>query len=391
MKKKVCVALILSLVLLPLFAGGKQESASGTMNPNNPSTFVYPRDIRMATAGMTAGTTVLLMGMAPQFEKIIGSTLRAVPTDILLTQCLDTKLKKADVWNVHIASAYRPTFGVEEYCTTEWGPQRLRAAWLGGPVRLTIITRADAGIKTIPDLKGKRLAVYPGSHGFFGAYLAFGGLTLNDCVSVPASGFGESNRMVLEKNADGCLAGITEPTAMEMAQTPSGVYYIEFPHSDTAGWARLQAIYPALGKYKAPQGVGVKEAWGKELSGFARGMFVYADQGNHISYGIAKVAHKGYDDYKSAHAELPEWTLEAALDVWSVPLPYHEGTIMYFKEIGAWTDKHEAWQKNQLRLENLRVQYWDDAVKEAKAKGLKIDKDNKEWTDLWKTYLAKIK
>ena len=124
----------------------------------------FPPEIRASTATMLSGTTIMMMAMAPQFEEILGSKLRAVPSDLLASQCLAMKKGKADFWNVHLGSSYRAVFGVEEYCTPRWGPQKIRMAWIGGPALLSMAVRANSGINTIQDLKGKTVLTEMGQN-----------------------------------------------------------------------------------------------------------------------------------------------------------------------------------------------------------------------------------
>jgi len=350
----------------------------------------YPAQIRASTATMLSGTTIMMMAVAPQFEEIIGSKLRAVPSDLLASQCLAMKKGKADFWNVHLASSYRAVFGVEEYATPRWGPQKIRIAWKGGPTFLAMGVRANSGIKTIQDLKGKKVGVYAGSEGFISAYLAFGDLTLEDVKVIPATGFGGALTQLSENRIDSALTSVATPVAYEMDESPSGLYYIPLPRKDKAGWKRLQRIYPALLPYTVPQNIGTKSGWGVEMAGFPKGNFLYADQKDVIAYAIAKVYAEGYDEYQDKHSHLPYWTKEAALDCLDVPTPYHTGSIKYFKEKGWWTPEHEKWQQNQVRLENMRQEAWVKALAEAKTKNIETEIDNKEWQDLWRGYINKM-
>lgn len=379
-KSKMLPAML--FILCAVFLFGIQASTAEEMK--------FPSEIRASTATLLSGTTVMMMAVAPQFEELVGSKLRAVPSDLLASQCLAMKKGKADFWNVHLASSYRAVFGVEEYATPRWGPQKIRMAWIGGPALLTMGVRGNSGIKKIQDLKGKRVAVYAGSEGFISAYLAFGGLTLDDVQVIPATGFAGALTQLSENRVDSALTSAATPVAFEMDESPDGLFYVPLPHSDKAGWKRLQRIYPALLPYTVPQKVGTKSAWGAEISGFPRGNFVYADQDDAIAYAIAKVYAEGYDKFKDKHNQLKFWTKEAALDCIKVPTPYHTGSIKYFKERGWWTAEHEKWQKNQVRLENMRQDAWKKALAEAKEKGIKTEIDNKEWQKMWQGYIDKI-
>jgi TRAP transporter TAXI family solute receptor len=348
----------------------------------------FPSELKASTAPMTTQTTIQLMAVAPEFEKVLNIKVRAIPADTLLANFLGVKNGICDFWNVHLGSAYRAIFGVEEYCTPDLGPQRVQFAYKGAPVRLSMICRGNSDIQSIADLKGKKVAIYAGGEGYISACLAFAGLTIDDVQKVPASGYVGALNMVLRNQAHSAFCAIND--AKEIAASPGGVRYLPIPHDDKPGWKRLQKVYPALLPYKCPEGIGLKEAWGVEMLGFPFGLFVLAGEEPSTSYAISKVYNEGYEAFKDKHNELKFWKLEEAVSCLAAPTPYHAGSVQYFKEKGLWTKKHEEWQQNQLRLENARQEAWQNALKEAKEKGIKTKIENTEWQQLWRSYLNKI-
>jgi len=391
MKNKLFLFVLIVFLLLAqfTFAGGEKEPV--VKESSDSGEIVFPAEIRGSTAAMTSSTAVMLMAAAPQFEEVIGSKLRAIPGGVLKDQLAAMRAGKADFWAVHLASAYRAIFGLEEYCSPDWGPQKLRMAIIGGPVLLDIGVRANSDIYKMSDLKGKELGVYAGSETFFNAYLAFGNLSLDDVKVVPATAYPGALTLLAENRIDGALADIASPAVYEMDESLAGIRYLPMPRTDKAAWARVQKVFPPLQPYTVPDDTGTKSGRGVEMSGFPRGHYVYADQDEVISYALAKVFREGYDGYKDSHDQLITWTEAAAVDCLSIPVPYHEGSIKYFKEIGIWTPEHEAWQKEQLRLEQAREDLWKKALAEAKEKGIATVRDNDEWQKFWKDYLGRLK
>ena len=333
---------------------------------------------------------MVLLAVAPEYEKLMGTSIRIVPTELLQSQALLMRIGRADLWNVHLGSAYRAIFGTEEYCTPEWGPQPIRIVWKGSTNCLSLMTQANSGIKTMADLKGRKVAVYTGGGNYVAACLAFGGLTLDDVQVVPEAGYTGSLNSVLEGRTDAGFIGTTSAGTYEIAQSPAGLYAIPIPHSDTQGWARLQKIYPVLIPATVRESVGPEEVWGVEMLGFARGLYAYGTANPGATYATARAWTEGYDAYKDKHSELIENTLENALDIWSVPVPYHEGSIAYFKEIGVWTSGHDVWQRMQLEREQARQDAWGKAMLEAETRGINMVTSNTEWQALWQSYLNKI-
>lgn len=349
-----------------------------------------PKEITVSGPPLTSSPAILLLGVAPEFEKILGTKIKMVPSDLLASQCLLAKIGKADIWNVHMGSGYRALYGVEEYATEQWGPQRIRIVWKGAQNNLSMMARADSDIEAMADLKGKKVGVYAGGEGYIGACLAFAGLTLDDVKVVPATGYTGALKMLLENKVDSAFLGVSSAGTFEIAASPGGLRVLPLPHDDEEGWKRVQKVYPALSRSAPPEGIGVEEGQGVEMLGFPRALFAYDTEDEAVSYAFAKVFSEGYDSYKDKHKELPFNTLENALHCLELPAPYHQGSVTYFKEKGVWTDEHEKWQQNQLRLEDARQEAWQKALAEAKSKGIKIAKDNKQWVDLWMGYLKAI-
>jgi TRAP transporter TAXI family solute receptor len=362
----------------------------GFVSPVSTPAMDIPKEIIVSGPPVTSSPSILLLAVAPEFGKTVGSKIKVIPTDLLASQCLLAKIGKADVWNVHLGSGYRAIYGVEEYAVKKWGPQRVRLAWKGAQNNLSMMVRAKSNIKTMADLRGRRVGVYAGGEGYISACLAFGNLTLKDVKVVPATGYTGALNMLLENKVESAFLGVSSAGTFEIAASPGGLRVLPLPHNDTEGWKRLQKVYPALSRSTPPKGVGVEEGQGVEMLGFPRALFAYDFSNEAVSYGIAKVWTEAYDAYKGKHNELKFNTLENALDCLELPCPYHEGTIKYFKERGVWTEAHEKWQANQLRLEDARQDAWKKALAEAESKGIKIDMHNKEWTTLWRSYLDAI-
>ncbi|MDO8637078.1 MAG: hypothetical protein Q7R34_12755, partial [Dehalococcoidia bacterium] len=116
-----------------------------------------------------------------------------------------------------------------------------------------------------------------------------------------------------------------------------------------------------------------------------------------IAYNFAKAIHLGYNGYKDIYPSLKYFSLEESLNgvlwggVFDLSNPLHPGVVKYLKEIGAWKDKHEAWQNERLRIEDARIKAWALATAEAKSKGIPVDQKNDTWVKLWQSYLDNIK
>jgi hypothetical protein len=388
MKRKLpAVFLLLVFTAALAFAGGASEAPKAAAK-----TSLYPDTIVGSTSSMESGSTIVFKGVEQEFEKILGSKLRFIGVDLIMSQAVALKERKAVFWNTHLGSAYRAIFGVEEFASEQWGgPQRIRMIWRGGPNYLAMIARANSGMKTVADLKGKKIAMYPGGSGFISACLAHAGLILKDITEVPTSAYNDALRALLENRVDAAFGSTGAAIVMEISASPGGLVYLEMPASNKEGWKALQAINPSLLPMTVPEGwAGAKEAWGRQILGFPNSEYAYADADENIIYGVTKVMTEGFDSYKERHAALKSWTIENALDVFTLPVPLHAGAIRYFKEKNLWTAAMQTWQDRQVKLEDERIAAWPKALAEAKSKKIDVDIKNQEWQALWKSYLNKI-
>ena len=108
-------------------------------------------------------------------------------------------------------------------------------------------------------------------------------------------------------------------------------------------------------------------------------------------YQVARFYGEAYDQYKDLHAENKDMTLKklrALLD--SRGLPVHPGTIRYLKERNFWTAEDEKWNQEYLDLLTRYEKAWAEALKEAKAKGVKVELNNEAWGRLWNDHRANL-
>jgi TRAP transporter TAXI family solute receptor len=103
------------------------------------------------------------------------------------------------------------------------------------------------------------------------------------------------------------------------------------------------AFYPASFPAGSFPGQG-KEA---HIFGLVTVLSTRADLPDDVVYRITKAVLGHPDEFAKYHPSAREWTVEQSLSNPSVP--YHDGAIRYYKEIGAWTAKMDAVQAKLLK------------------------------------------
>ncbi|MBS8224670.1 hypothetical protein DYI42_00305 [Vannielia litorea] len=217
------------------------------------------------------------------------------------------------------------------------------------------IVRADSPYQTLEDAKGARLAGGYPSHLisllFTTGALAAQNMSEGDFDIVPVPNSGSSLQALKENAVDIAFSTINNSGVQETAAAVGGVRYLPvIPEGDAEAVARFQAEMPGTVANKRMAGAvpGVDQdmtAMGWDLY-FTTGAKTDAD----MVYTATKTFWEKIDSIRGAHAVLEaslnrEYFLQKEFDV-----PYHEGAVRFFKEVGAWTDEMDARQAELLAL-----------------------------------------
>ena len=74
-------------------------------------------------------------------------------------------------------------------------------------------------------------------------------------------------------------------------------------------------------------------------------------------YGITKVIAMHYDDYKASAPGANGWRI-LGQQLQNAFIPYHDGAVRYFREIGIWTPEAEARQQANLHRQQVLMNAW---------------------------------
>lgn len=215
---------------------------------------------------------------------------------------------------------------------------RIRALCVLFPNRTGMFVRADSGIRTIADLKGRRI-----SYGFSSmtsmnrlvlAILANGGLSLNDVVPVEVAN--------ANGGIDGLLAGTLDafysaPGAGRVAAADDALGGLRMLSlsTDAAAVAAMRRIVPeAFALETAPQHglTGIREA--VHALAYDLPLLVGAQVGEAIVHDVAKVLVECGAGLADGLADFRGF--RPASMVRAVPCDYHPGALRYYREQGLW-------------------------------------------------------
>jgi TRAP transporter TAXI family solute receptor len=199
------------------------------------------------------------------------------------------------------------------------------------PNYIQIVASADSGIKTLADLKGKRISVgAPKSGTELNARAIFkaAGLTYNDFAKVEYLPFGESVELMKNRQLDATLqsAGLGVSSLRDLA-TSIKMVVVPIPQDvvlKVGDPAYQSGVIPA-NTYEG-QTTNVPTAYVQNF------LVTRADAPVDMVYTMTKSLFEHLDQLKAAHAAAKSIRKEAAAT--SMPLPLHPGAEKYYREIG---------------------------------------------------------
>lgn len=222
----------------------------------------------------------------------------------------------------------------------------------------TMTVLESSGITSVKDLAGKRVGYEYGGNkltvNLIDAALEAVGLTIDDCVAVPLADLSSAQRALQERRVDAIFAGSsTTPSSVQLDES-IGIRVLPFgdlkPEDIANGVPEdLQAI---LDKYvpgstaKVSQAAGILEE-DTVLITYPIQMGVSTQLNEDDVYTIMKAIYENYEELADVHAWGQQWTPENFVAE-DFMVPYHEGAVKFYKEVGLWTDEAEATQNALL-------------------------------------------
>jgi TRAP transporter TAXI family solute receptor len=214
---------------------------------------------------------------------------------------------------------------------------RLIASNLGRPVSLAIVVLKDSPIKSIHDLKGKRIV--PGDRGWgttelAEALMAAAGMPPDkfkaDGGTLSYTSITDRSKALQDKNVDAIFIPAQVPFPDLMAvQQAAGIRVIGFA-DDLVD--KALATMPGLIKSKVAKGLyGVLD---QDLTspGFLQQMIVDAGLSDELVYRITKLWWEKIKDIHEVAPGLNQADVRMAME--HATIPFHPGAVRYYKEVG---------------------------------------------------------
>lgn len=207
---------------------------------------------------------------------------------------------------------------------------KLRGVTAIYPNYIQVVASKESGIKTLADLKGKRLSVGAPKSGTelnARAILAGAGLTYKDLGKVEYLPFGESVELMKNRQLDATLqsAGLGVSSIRDLA-TSVPIVVVEIPNAvvDKVGAPYVKVTIPA----NTYEGQTAPVA----TAAVVNYLVTHSGMKDETVYNMTKAIYESLPDLTAAHAAAKDIKLENALS--GMPVPMHPGAQRYFDEKG---------------------------------------------------------
>lgn len=303
--------------------------------------------IALATAAATAYA-------APQFINIVTGGTSGVyyPLGVALSQAISKEIPeaktsvqatKASVENANLLHSGRGELGfaLADAMADAWAGNeeagfkvpldKLRAVAAIYPNYIHVVAHAGAGVRTLDDLKGKRISVgapRSGNELNARAILTAAGLSYGDFARVEHMPFAESVELIKNRQIDATLlSGGLGVAAIRDLTASVDLVFIPIPPDVVAkiGNTAYQAGVIPAGTYPGQD---------EDLNtvSIRNVLFTHAGVPGEIIYSVTKSLFENLDQLANAHAAARAIVRDQATV--GLPLPLHPGAERYYRETG---------------------------------------------------------
>ena len=227
----------------------------------------------------------------------------------------------------------------------------VRLVMRGSVLMTALLVRKDSPIKTIHDIRGKRLTgEYPAQlanwYNLFG-FLSGAGMKWEDVKIVPVPGANEGVDALVQGRADVGLHAIDSAKVKE-ADAAIGVRHLSLDCS-AQGEKRLRAAVP--GYYPVWLKRGQATAIVEDTCVNAYDIYLTSHKGavDRVINTVLKNIWDNVDKLLPLHPNFKDWTRQRAVDT-DATIPYHPAAIQFYKEHGVWSAPADELQRKLLSL-----------------------------------------
>lgn len=283
---------------------------------------------------LTGGTSGVYYPMGAAISDIYAKNIEGARTQVQAT--------KASVENLNLLQQGKGEIGFalgdSVQMAVEGDPEagftapldKLRGIAAIYPNYIQIVASKDSGIKTLEDLKGKRLSVGAAKSGTelnARAILEAAGMSYDDLAKVEYLPFAESVELMKNRQLDATLqsAGLGVASLKDLATSiPIEVVTVPEEVSAKLGAAYIPSVIPA----------GTYDGQDADVPSVSVINILVTHEGvsEDTAYQMTKLIYDNLDTLKAAHSAAND--IDPAKAAENLPLPLHPGAERYYREAG---------------------------------------------------------
>lgn len=245
------------------------------------------------------------------------------------------------------------------------GPQRLKAGgrnpfphvpntrllMRGSPLMASLVSKKESTIKTVYDVKGKRVTgEYPAHlavwYSVFGS-LASGGLTWDDVKVVPVPAVNDGIDALVQGRADVGNHAVGSAKVKE-ADATVGVRYVSLDCSPQ-GQERIRKAVPGYYLTMLKSGFSTGIAGDTCVQSYDIYLVGHKALSANVVQATLKALWDNIEKLPPLHPQFNDWTRERAASA-DVTIPYHPAAVQFYKERKVWPAKADETQTRLLAL-----------------------------------------
>ena len=322
----------------------------------------WPKNIRVISPAPGASVHMILVAFGPVVEKY-------TPAENWIVQPLGgpklwvPMMKEGKVHFAMQNSADMVNAFLGQGLYKKMGPAPVRQVAAGHGYMFMFWTIPDTGVRGIADLKGKvvynKFKANPMFDEMTTHQLASAGMTTKDLkASLSFPNIKEGIRDLIEGRVEVLLYPVVPGAVMQLNEAKGETVFVQLTRKQAEyvvghmpGYF-IEDIAPNDPRFRNKSLV-------KNAIRYQTGMFSYIDTDPDVVYGVVKAIFEHTSEFSDTHPSAKYWSLSHRPV--NKAVPYHEGSIRFFKEKGLWTAENQAYQDKMLK-EQERV------IKEMKGK-----------------------
>ncbi|HSH49025.1 MAG TPA: TAXI family TRAP transporter solute-binding subunit [Halomonas sp.] len=207
------------------------------------------------------------------------------------------------------------------------------------PNAVQLVTMADSDIESLDDLKGKKVSVgAPGSGTELNvrALLESNGITYDD-IDARRLNFNETADAIRDGDIEAGFWSVGPPTSSILnLATTRDVRLIGLSEEEISNAMQEEPVFAA---YELRAGLynGMDE--GVQTISIPNVLVASSEMDDEVAYQITKLLFERTDELIAIHPAANDTTVEFSVN--STPIPFHEGALRYYEEVGAEVSDHQ--------------------------------------------------